>query len=70
MSTTITLRLVRSFDYRTVRNLVLHDVDLAATTPRVLHDLVISKITSASGWKPFISVNYGKFTTRRRPAPV
>lgn len=29
MAVTVTVRLIRSFEYRNVRNIVLHDVDLS-----------------------------------------
>ena len=31
-SATLTLRIIKSFEYRTEKSLVLHDVDLEATT--------------------------------------
>jgi len=37
---TITVRVIKSFEYRTERNLVLHHINLEKTTVRELKDIV------------------------------
>ncbi|RKO97364.1 hypothetical protein CAUPRSCDRAFT_6620 [Caulochytrium protostelioides] len=50
---TVTLRVIKSFEYRTVRNLVLRHVDLAHTTPAQLVARAKEEIAQGSGWKPY-----------------
>lgn len=38
-SATLTLRIIKSFEYRTEKSLVLHDVDLETTTVRRLKEV-------------------------------
>ena len=40
----ITVRVIRSFGYRTCKNIVLHDIDLNTLTAQQLFDLVMSKL--------------------------
>uniref|UniRef100_A0A2P2I2L2 UPF0538 protein C2orf76 homolog n=1 Tax=Hirondellea gigas TaxID=1518452 RepID=A0A2P2I2L2_9CRUS len=51
MEATITIRCIRSFEHRNMRNLVLQKVDLSLTTDE-LKDLVISKLMSAPNFPP------------------
>ncbi|KAG0211013.1 hypothetical protein BGX33_004568 [Mortierella sp. NVP41] len=39
---TLTIRVIKSFEYRTSKNLILHNVDLTATN-----------IKTTAGWKPY-----------------
>ncbi|RIA97315.1 hypothetical protein C1645_752580 [Glomus cerebriforme] len=57
-SSTITIRIIKNFEYRTVKNLVLQHVNLETTTFKELKDLVREKINSTPGLKPFRNVNY------------
>ncbi|KAI8909675.1 hypothetical protein EDD86DRAFT_226241 [Gorgonomyces haynaldii] len=54
--TTITVRAIKSFEYRTVKNLVLQ-VDLSITGKQLL-DMCVEKIKSTPGMKPFALVQY------------
>eukprot|EP00128_Syssomonas_multiformis_P017026 Colp12_sorted_trinity150504_noHs@24072 len=49
---TVTVRLVKSFEYRTIKNLVLHDVDLSMRVSDFM-TLVQQKIQTTSGFMPF-----------------
>lgn len=42
--TTITVRIIRSFEYRNVTNMVLHDVDLKMTTEDLMKHVHTCKI--------------------------
>ncbi|KAI5964800.1 uncharacterized protein KGF55_001870 [Candida pseudojiufengensis] len=54
----ITIRIIKSFPYRNVKNLVLKDIDLKATTSKQLLELVINNINSNGSLRPFRNVNY------------
>jgi len=56
-SATLTLRIIKSFEYRTEKSLVLHDVNLETTTVGDLKHKTREAIQSLSGWKPYRSVN-------------
>ena len=43
---TLTVRLIKSFPYRTVKNLILRHVDLTKTTVGGLKDLIRSRLSS------------------------
>ncbi|ORZ28404.1 hypothetical protein BCR41DRAFT_316995 [Lobosporangium transversale] len=53
---TLTIRVIKSFEYRTSKNLILHNIDLTATTVGQLRELVIEKIKTTPGWKPYQNV--------------
>ncbi|KAG0297048.1 hypothetical protein BGZ98_000720 [Dissophora globulifera] len=53
---TLTIRVIKSFEYRTSKNLVLHAVDLTTTTVGQLRVLIIEKIKTLPGWKPYQNV--------------
>ncbi|KAF9433742.1 hypothetical protein BGZ76_009036 [Entomortierella beljakovae] len=55
-SATLTIRVIKSFEYRTTKNLVLHNVDLTSTTVGQLRSLIIEKVKTTSGWKPYQNV--------------
>ncbi|KAG0348267.1 hypothetical protein BGZ54_004676, partial [Gamsiella multidivaricata] len=38
---TLTIRVIKSFEYRTTKNLILHNIDLTATTVAQLRELII-----------------------------
>jgi len=54
---TLTVRIIKSFKYRTERSLVLHHVDLTSTTVAQLKQAAIQAIASQPGWKPYRSVS-------------
>ncbi|KAG9069792.1 hypothetical protein KI688_009117 [Linnemannia hyalina] len=53
---TLTIRVIKSFEYRTSKNLVLHNIDLTTTNVGQLRALIIEKIKTAPGWKPYQTV--------------
>jgi len=53
---TITVRVIKSFEYRTERNLVLRKVDLRTTTVGQLKEMVKQAIQSGSVWRPYRNV--------------
>lgn len=53
---TLTVRVIKSFTYRTERSVVLHHVDLTATTVGELKQRVLDVIRTQSGWKPYRTV--------------
>lgn len=50
---TITVRVIKNFEYRTMKNLVLRDVDLVRTTAGALIALCRDQVRSVPGFKPF-----------------
>jgi len=57
-SATLTLRIVKSFEYRTEKSLVLHDVNLETTTVGRLKEVAKETIQSKPAWKPYRTVNF------------
>jgi len=53
---TITVRIIKSFRYRTEKSLVLHHIDLTSTTVGQLKEITRQVISTESGWKPYKSV--------------
>lgn len=56
---TLTIRLIRSFEYRTFKNFIARGIDLNATTVGGLKELVLKEVKTASGYKVFQKVAYG-----------
>lgn len=56
-SATLTLRIIKSFEYRTEKSLVLHDINLEATTVGRLKEIAKESIQTQPGWKPYRTVN-------------
>ncbi|ORX60248.1 hypothetical protein DM01DRAFT_1332403 [Hesseltinella vesiculosa] len=54
----ITVRCIKSFEYRTCKNLILQHVNLETTTVGDLKKLCIEKIKTTSGWKPYLNVQF------------
>ncbi|KIJ69542.1 hypothetical protein HYDPIDRAFT_172910 [Hydnomerulius pinastri MD-312] len=50
---TITLRVIKSFEYRTERSLVLHKLNLETTTVGGLKDIARRAIQTGPAWKPY-----------------
>ncbi|KAF8731242.1 hypothetical protein AX14_005015 [Amanita brunnescens Koide BX004] len=53
---TITVRVIKSFEFRTERNLVVHHVNLKKTTIGELKDIVNQAIQSLPVWKAYRNV--------------
>ncbi|KAF4614966.1 hypothetical protein D9613_002813 [Agrocybe pediades] len=54
---TITVRIIKSFKFRTERSLVLHHLNLKTTTVAQLKELAKSAIATQPGWKPYRTVS-------------
>ncbi|KAH7908019.1 hypothetical protein BJ138DRAFT_1182035 [Hygrophoropsis aurantiaca] len=52
-SATLTLRVIKSFEYRTERSLVLHKINLETTTAGELKYIARQAIETQAGWKPY-----------------
>ncbi|KAJ7098172.1 hypothetical protein B0H15DRAFT_1009887 [Mycena belliarum] len=55
-SATLTLRIIKSFEFRTERSLVLHNINLETTTVGQLKDIARTAIATQLGWKPYRNV--------------
>jgi len=55
-SATLTVRIIKSFIYRTERNLVLHGVDLEATTVHQLKEMARQAILTRPEWRPYRNI--------------
>ncbi|KAI0075818.1 hypothetical protein K474DRAFT_1708710 [Panus rudis PR-1116 ss-1] len=53
---TLTVRVIKSFEYRTEKSLVLHHVNLETTTVGELKDLVRQTIQTQGAWRPYRNV--------------
>ncbi|RKP10062.1 hypothetical protein THASP1DRAFT_22168 [Thamnocephalis sphaerospora] len=53
----VTVRLIKSFEYRTFKNLLMRDVDPQQTVAEFKEN-IRAAMKTASGMKPFLSVNY------------
>ncbi|KAI6167138.1 hypothetical protein EDD17DRAFT_1110205 [Pisolithus thermaeus] len=54
---TITVRVIKSFEYRTEKSLVLHKLDLQKTTVGELKNIAKQAIQSGPGWKAYRNVD-------------
>ncbi|KAI3405745.1 hypothetical protein KGF56_001352 [Candida oxycetoniae] len=54
----ITVRIIKSFPYRNVKNLIIKDIDLKSTTPAQLFTKVITEINTLGAFRPFRNVVY------------
>ncbi|KAI9256232.1 hypothetical protein BY458DRAFT_519434 [Sporodiniella umbellata] len=57
-SATITVRCIKSFEYRTCKNLVLRNVNLETETVGNLKKLITEKVHSEPGWRPYLNVKF------------
>ncbi|KAG6811172.1 hypothetical protein H0H92_008656 [Tricholoma furcatifolium] len=55
-SATLTVRIIKSFQYRTERSLVLHNINLLSTTVADLKDAARNVVHTQGPWKPYRSV--------------
>ncbi|KAJ1654091.1 hypothetical protein IWQ61_005919 [Dispira simplex] len=54
----LTVRLIKSFEYRTFKNIVFHNIDFANTTVGDIRARVDKEIQTGSGLKPFRNVTF------------
>ncbi|KAI5968879.1 hypothetical protein CANMA_002053 [Candida margitis] len=54
----ITVRIIKSFPYRNVKNLIIKDIDLKSTTPKGLFDQVLKEIGTTGSLRPYRNVQY------------
>ncbi|KAI0253885.1 hypothetical protein BJV78DRAFT_1190051 [Lactifluus subvellereus] len=57
-SVIVTVRVIKSFEFRTERSLVLRDVNLETTSVSDLKTLVRNAIQTQPGWKPYRSAHF------------
>ncbi|KAF8124018.1 hypothetical protein EV363DRAFT_1403489 [Boletus edulis] len=50
---TITVRVIKSFEYRTERSLILHKLNLEATTVGGLKEIVRQAVQTGPAWRPY-----------------
>ncbi|KAH0584198.1 hypothetical protein H2248_009753 [Termitomyces sp. 'cryptogamus'] len=55
-SATLTVRIIKSFQFRTERSLVLHELNLESTTVADLKNIARNAVLTKPGWKPYRSV--------------
>lgn len=69
MSTTavITIRLVKSFEYRTFKNLIIHEVPLSMTVGELVQRIHEYMQTKANELKPFLNVQYDTLKIYTQP---
>ncbi|EAU88113.1 cytoplasmic protein [Coprinopsis cinerea okayama7 len=53
---TITVRIIKSFKFRTQKSLVLHNIDLTTTTVGQLKEIARQAVQTQTGWKPYRNV--------------
>ncbi|RKP13044.1 hypothetical protein BJ684DRAFT_16519 [Piptocephalis cylindrospora] len=53
----LTIRMIKSFEYRNFKNLLLHDVPLTLTVAE-LKERALTQMRSSSGYKPFLNVTF------------
>lgn len=58
-SATLTVRIIKSFQYRTERSLVLHELNLEQTTVADLKNIARNVVLTQPAWKPYRSVVLG-----------
>ncbi|TFK26373.1 cytoplasmic protein [Coprinopsis marcescibilis] len=55
-SATLTVRVIKSFKFRTEKSLVLHNIDLTTTTVAQLKETSRKAVQTQPGWKPYRNV--------------
>ncbi|RDB24195.1 hypothetical protein Hypma_008868 [Hypsizygus marmoreus] len=55
-SATLTVRIIKSFEYRTERSLILHDLNLETCTVGQLKDIARQAVQTQPPWKPYRNV--------------
>ncbi|KAF7777452.1 hypothetical protein Agabi119p4_3524 [Agaricus bisporus var. burnettii] len=56
-SATLTIRIIKSFEFRTERSLVLHNVNLHTATVGHLKKTALQAVETQPGWKPYRNVS-------------
>ncbi|RCK67868.1 Altered inheritance rate of mitochondria protein 29 [Candida viswanathii] len=54
----ITVRIIKSFPYRNVKNHIIKDIDLKATTPKQLLEKLVDVINTTGALRPYRNVEY------------
>ncbi|KAK6204402.1 uncharacterized protein RJT21DRAFT_116817 [Scheffersomyces amazonensis] len=54
----VTIRIIKSFPYRNVKNYIMHSINLKETSPKQLLDQVKNIIQTTGGLRPYRSVEY------------
>ncbi|EER34776.1 conserved hypothetical protein [Candida tropicalis MYA-3404] len=54
----ITVRIIKSFPYRNVKNHIIKDIDLKSTTPKELLAKLIDIINTTGGLRPYRNIEY------------
>ncbi|KAF5357834.1 hypothetical protein D9756_001806 [Leucocoprinus leucothites] len=69
-SATLTVRIIKSFEFRTEKSLVLHNINLETTTVGQLKDIARQAVQTQPGWKPYrnVSLDTLKLYTRAHGA--
>ncbi|KAF9451231.1 hypothetical protein P691DRAFT_773327 [Macrolepiota fuliginosa MF-IS2] len=52
-SATLTVRIIKSFEFRTEKSLVLHGINLETTTVGQLKEIARQAVQTQPGWKPY-----------------
>lgn len=55
---TITVRVIRNFEYRTIKNHVFRNIDLTKWTPQTLLDEVKALVAVTGGFRPYRTVEF------------
>jgi hypothetical protein len=61
-SSTLTIRLVKSFEFRTIKNIVLHNINLFTATSTTLAAAIYALLDSDGGLRPY-KLNKEKYDT-------
>ena len=56
---TLSIRLIKSFSYRNVKYMILHDLDLKNLNLAALVTIIETKIMNEAAYKPFSNVKFG-----------
>ncbi|KAH3900183.1 probable Altered inheritance rate of mitochondria protein 29 [Saccharomycodes ludwigii] len=57
-SCTLTIRVIKSFPYRNVKNIILKEYNLDTKTPKQLYEDALKYIQTTAGFRPFRTVKY------------
>lgn len=54
----ITVRIIKSFPYRNIRNHVFQHIDLLNTTPKQLYKMIVETINTTGALRPYRNIEY------------
>lgn len=54
----LTIRIIKSFPFRNVKNHIIHSINLKDTTPKQLFTQMVETINSTGGLRPYRNVEY------------